>query len=135
MLKNFKLPRVIINETHILEILCEDLFPDMFVVHMQNKHFIATTREILNDPIMINKYGMKYREKNEFMKICVQLIEILDVCYCIFLIGPAGSVKSDKIWTLGNTWNALNNESRLQYLNPMAITRFELYGYINPKTS
>ena len=49
---------------------------------------------MLKDPIMINKYWMKYREKIEFVKICVQLTEILDVCHCIFVICRAGSIKS-----------------------------------------
>ena len=58
----------------------------------------------------------------------MQLTEILEVRNCMFVIGPAGSGKSAVIRTLGATWNALNNESRLEYLNPKAITRFELYG-------
>jgi dynein heavy chain len=133
-LKNFNLPRIIINDKPIFEMLCEDLFPDMVVVHTMDKRFMATAQEILNDPVMINKYGLEYRDENEFIKICVQLTEILEVRHCMFVIGPAGSGKSAVIRTLGATWNALNNESRLEYLNPKAITRFELYGYVDPKT-
>jgi hypothetical protein len=48
--------------------LFEELFLDKLVVHMQDKRYIATTREILMDPI--NEYGMEYREKNVREDLC-----------------------------------------------------------------
>jgi dynein heavy chain len=132
-LKNFNLPRVITNDKPIFEMLCEDLFPKLYVSSESDKNFMEKTRQILRDPAYIKKYHLDFRDENEFVKLVVQVTEILEVRHCMFVIGPAGSGKSAVIRTLGATWNALDKPTKIEYLNPKAITRNELYGYTDPK--
>jgi dynein heavy chain len=106
-LKNFNLPRVITNDKPIFEMLCEDLFPKLYVSSESDKNFMEKTRQILRDPVFIKKYNLDFRDENEFVKLVVQVTEILEVRHCMFVIGPAGSGKSAVIRTLGATWNAL----------------------------
>ena len=60
------------------------------------------------------------------MKLVVQVTEILEVRHCMFVIGTTGSVKSAVIRTLDATWNALGSPTKIEFLNPKAITRNEL---------
>lgn len=125
-LKNFNLPRVITNDKPIFEMLCEDLFPKLPVSSESDKNYMEKTRFILQDPEYIKKYRLDYRDENDFVKLVVQVTEILEVRHCMFVIGPAGSGKSAVIRTLGATWNALGSPTKIEFLNPKAITRNEL---------
>ena len=100
-LKNFNLPRVITNDKPIFEMLCEDLFSKLPVNSESSKNYMEKT--ISARPEYIKKYRLDYRYKNDFVKLIVQVIEILEMRHCMFVIGPAGSGKSEVIRTLGAT--------------------------------
>jgi dynein heavy chain len=113
-LKNFNLPRVITNDKPIFEMLCEDLFPKLQITSESDKNYMEKTRFILKDPEFIKKYRLDYRDENDFVKLVVQVTEILEVRHCMFVIGPAGSGKSAVIRTLGATWNALGMPTKIE---------------------
>ena len=113
-LKNFNLPRVITNDKPIFEMLCEDLFPKLQITSESDKNYMEKTRFILKDPEFIKKYRLDYRDENDFVKLVVQVTEILEVRHCMFVIGSAGYGKSAVIRTLGATWNALGIPTKIE---------------------
>lgn len=67
------------------------------------------------------------------MKV-VQLQELFEVRHCVFIIGNAGTGKS-QIWkTLYSTYQNQKKKIIAIDLNPKAVTNDELYGIINPHT-
>jgi dynein heavy chain len=127
-LKNFNLPRVVTDDKPIFEQLCEDLFPNVPLQYELDKNMIDAARFVLTSPEYIKKYQLNYTSENEFIpKIC-QIAEILEVRHGMFIIGPAGSGKTSVIRTLNAALNKLGQPTRVEYLNPKAIERTELFG-------
>jgi dynein heavy chain, axonemal len=64
----------------------------------------------------------------------VQLREIFVVRWSVFLLGPAGCGKT-AIWkTLRHAQMELGEKTTYKPINPKAVTRNELYGYLHPTT-
>ena len=67
------------------------------------------------------------------MKI-TQLREIFTVRWAVFLLGPAGCGKTAVWKTLINAQIKHGEKSRSIPINPKAVTRNELYGFMHPST-
>lgn len=64
----------------------------------------------------------------------VQLEELLTVRHSVFIVGNAGTGKSE-IWkTLTATYINLGKRPNISDLNPKSVTNNELFGFINPAT-
>jgi dynein heavy chain len=63
-----------------------------------------------------------------------QLRELLVVRWSVFVVGPAGSGKSEMERTLSKAQNLNGEKSTINYLNPKGVDRNELYGYMHPAT-
>lgn len=64
----------------------------------------------------------------------VQFEELLAVRHSVFVIGNAGTGKTQLCKTLFRTYMNLKRKPVWADLNPKAVTNDELFGYINPST-
>ena len=70
-----------------------------------------------------------------FVSKTVALSELLSVRHSVFILGAAGSAKTNVWKTLANAQTALNvggGRTLFASLNPKAVTSNELYGYVHP---
>lgn len=54
--------------------------------------------------------------------------------HSVFVLGPAGTGKSQVIKTLNKTYQNQKRKPLLHDINPKAVTADELFGFINPST-
>lgn len=64
----------------------------------------------------------------------IQLKELLEVRHSVFIIGQAGTGKTQVWRTLFRTLHNMKKKPTCFDLNPKAVTTDELFGYINPST-
>ena len=126
-LHDFNLGKLVSDDVGIFTGLLNKLFPKtMLVPRKVDKKFeeliVTATKELQLQPEEI------------FVLKVTQLQEILGVRWSIFVIGLAGSGKSELIKTLQRA-NILHGQKHtMNFLNPKSVTRNGLYGDINPAT-
>lgn len=64
----------------------------------------------------------------------VQLEELLAVRHSVFVVGSAGTGKSQVLRSLHKTYQIMKRRPMWTDLNPKAVTNDELFGIINPAT-
>lgn len=64
----------------------------------------------------------------------VQLEELLTVRHSVFVVGNAGTGKSQVMRSLNRTYQIMKRRPVWTDLNPKAVTNDELFGIINPAT-
>jgi len=64
----------------------------------------------------------------------VQLEELLTVRHSVFVVGNAGTGKSQVMRSLNKTYQIMKRRPVWADLNPKAVTNDELFGIINPAT-
>lgn len=64
----------------------------------------------------------------------VQLVELLEVRHSVFIIGLAGTGKSEVWKTLYRTYANLKFKPYFNDIEPKAVTNDELFGVISPTT-
>lgn len=64
----------------------------------------------------------------------VQLEELLTVRHSVFVVGKAGTGKSQVMRSLHRTYQIMKRRPVWTDLNPKAVTNDELFGIINPAT-
>lgn len=64
----------------------------------------------------------------------VQLEELLAVRHSVFVVGGAGTGKSQVLKSLHKTYQIMKRRPVWADLNPKAVTNDELFGIINPAT-
>lgn len=64
----------------------------------------------------------------------VQLEELLEVRHSVFVVGNAGTGKTEVWKTLFRTYQNIKRKPLYNDLNPKAVTNDELFGVINPAT-
>lgn len=64
----------------------------------------------------------------------VQLEELLAVRHSVFVVGNAGTGKSQVLKSLNKTYHIMKRRPVWTDLNPKAVTNDELFGIINPAT-
>lgn len=64
----------------------------------------------------------------------VQLEELLMVRHSVFVVGNAGTGKSQVMKSLNKTYQLMKRRPVWTDLNPKAVTNDELFGIINPAT-
>ena len=63
-----------------------------------------------------------------------QLLQLLAVRHSVFIIGNAGTGKSQVLRSLQKTYQNMKRRPVWADLNPKAVTNDELFGIINPAT-
>jgi dynein heavy chain len=64
----------------------------------------------------------------------VQLEELLEVRHSVFVVGNAGTGKTQVWKTLFRAYQNMKRKPVFNDLNPKAVTNDELFGIINPNT-
>lgn len=87
---------------------------------------------------MINIYEARERERHSpslfGLPQVVQLEELLHVRHSVFIVGLAGTGKTEVWKTLNRTYTKQKRKPHYNDLNPKAVTNDELFGVINPAT-
>jgi dynein heavy chain len=73
-------------------------------------------------------------ENDIFILKCMQFEELLHVRHSVFVLGPAGSGKTQLIRCLQQGLGKMGDKCVTKALNPKAITSNELYGFFHPQT-
>ena len=125
-LRDFNTPKIITDDTPVFLGLISDLFPNLDVPRKRDPVFEKSVKVAACD--------LKLQpEENFILKIC-QLDELLVVRHSVFIIGDAGTGKTQTWRTLVRTYLNLGINPSFTDLNPKAVTNDELYGIINPAT-
>ena len=125
-LRDFNIPKIVLEDVPIFLGLIADLFPKLEVAR---KRDLKLEMEIKNSTLELNLQP----EDNFILKV-VQLEELLQVRHCVFILGDAATGKS-KVWkTLFKAYQKMNRKCQFADLDPKAVTNDELFGYMNSST-
>jgi dynein heavy chain, axonemal len=125
-LRDFNTPKIVTDDLPIFMGLIGDLFPLLDVARKRDIEFEQMIKQAALD--------MKLQPDDGFVLKVVQLQELFDVRHSVFIVGDAGTGKS-QIWK-GLSKTYFNQKKKPIYvdLNPKAVTNDELFGIINPTT-
>lgn len=125
-LRDFNIPKIVTDDVPIFMGLIGDLFPSLDVPRKRDMDFEACIRKSVLD--------LKLQPEESFILKVVQLEELLAVRHSVFVLGPAGTGKTQVIKSLFKTYQNLKRKPMMCDINPKAVTTDELFGYINPAT-
>ncbi|KAJ3023806.1 hypothetical protein HKX48_000940 [Thoreauomyces humboldtii] len=125
-LRDFNLPKIVIDDLQVFLGLIGDLFPKVEVARKRD--------EKLEEEIRKATIESGLQAEDVFVLKVVQLEELLAVRHCVFIIGNGGTGKS-QIWKmLAKTYMNSGKKCVFSDLNPKAVTTDDLFGCINPST-
>ncbi len=125
-LRDFNLPKIVSDDNPVFLGLISDLFPSLDVPRKRELEFEKAVKHAACD--------LKLQPEESFVLKVVQLEELLYVRHSVFIVGNAGTGKSQVWKTLFRTFMNLKKKPVFCDLNPKAVTNDELYGIINPAT-
>uniref|UniRef100_A0AAX7TU92 Dynein axonemal heavy chain 17 n=1 Tax=Astatotilapia calliptera TaxID=8154 RepID=A0AAX7TU92_ASTCA len=125
-LRDFNIPKIVTDDMPVFMGLIGDLFPALDVPRKRDLDFEKGVRESILD--------LKLQAEDNFVLKVVQLDELLAVRHSVFVIGNAGTGKSQVMRSLHRTYQNMKCRPVWADLNPKAVTNDELFGIINPAT-
>nr|XP_040125391.1 dynein heavy chain 9, axonemal isoform X7 [Ictidomys tridecemlineatus] len=125
-LRDFNIPKIVTDDMPVFMGLIGDLFPALDVPRRRNLDFEALVRKAVVD--------LKLQAEDNFVLKVVQLEELLAVRHSVFVVGAAGTGKSQVLRSLHKTYQIMKHRPVWTDLNPKAVTNDELFGIINPAT-
>ncbi|XP_058960986.2 dynein beta chain, ciliary-like [Pocillopora verrucosa] len=125
-LRDFNIPKIVTDDVPVFMGLIGDLFPALDVPRKRDMDFEALVKKSALD--------LKLQTEDSFILKIVQLEELLAVRHSVFVLGPAGTGKTQVIKTLNKTYQNQKRKPMLHDINPKAVTADELFGFINPAT-
>ncbi|KAM9208504.1 dynein axonemal heavy chain 17 [Dugong dugon] len=125
-LRDFNIPKIVTDDLPVFMGLIGDLFPALDVPRKRDLNF----EKIIKQSVV----ELKLQAEDSFVLKVVQLEELLQVRHSVFVIGNAGSGKSQVLKSLNKTYQNLKRKPVAVDLDPKAVTCDELFGIINPAT-
>ncbi|XP_074539499.1 dynein axonemal heavy chain 11 isoform X2 [Halichoeres trimaculatus] len=125
-LRDFNLPKVVTEDVIIFLGLLGDLFPGLEVERERDFEFETAIRKTTQE--------LRLQQEEAFILKVVQLEELMAVRHSVFVLGNAGTGKSEILRVLYNTYVNLKRKPVWNALNPKAVDRDELFGFIHPAT-
>ena len=125
-LRDANLPRLISDDVAVFLALLGDLFPSVECNRSKDSSLEKTVRQAACD--------LRLQAEDIFVMRVLQLHELLQVRHSIFLLGAAGTGKTQVWRTLLRTYALLRMRPICADLDPKAVTSDELFGYVNPTT-
>ncbi|XP_022380343.1 dynein heavy chain 9, axonemal [Enhydra lutris kenyoni] len=125
-LRDFNIPKIVTDDIPVFMGLIGDLFPALDVPRRRDLNFEALVRKAVVD--------LKLQAEDNFVVKVVQLEELLAVRHSVFVVGGAGTGKSQVLKSLHKTYQIMKRRPVWADLNPKAVTNDELFGIINPAT-
>ncbi|XP_066570660.1 dynein axonemal heavy chain 11 [Amia ocellicauda] len=125
-LRDFNLPKIVTDDVPIFMGLIGDLFPALDVPRKRDPEFEQMVKQ--------STLHLRLQPEESFILKVVQLEELLAVRHSVFVVGNAGTGKSQILKTLNKTYSNLKRRPVWNDLNPKAVTTGELFGFIHPAT-
>ncbi|XP_060795606.1 dynein axonemal heavy chain 9-like [Neoarius graeffei] len=125
-LRDFNVPKIVTDDMPVFMGLIGDLFPALDVPRKRDMDFEKFVKQSVLD--------LKLQAEDNFVLKVVQLEELLAVRHSVFVIGNAGTGKSQVLKSLYKTYQNMKRKPVWADLNPKAVTNDELFGIINPAT-
>ncbi|XP_016077900.1 PREDICTED: dynein heavy chain 9, axonemal [Miniopterus natalensis] len=125
-LRDFNIPKIVTDDMPVFMGLIGDLFPTLDVPRRRDLDFEALVRKAVVD--------LKLQAEDNFVLKVVQLEELLAVRHSVFVVGSAGTGKSQVLRSLHKTYQIMKRRPIWTDLNPKAVTNDELFGVISPAT-
>ncbi|KAF5902959.1 dynein heavy chain 9, axonemal, partial [Clarias magur] len=125
-LRDFNVPKIVTDDMPVFMGLIGDLFPALDVPRKRDMDFEKFVKESVLD--------LKLQAEENFVLKVVQLEELLAVRHSVFVVGNAGTGKSQVLKSLYKTYQNMKRRPVWADLNPKAVTNDELFGIINPAT-
>uniref|UniRef100_F7AU91 AAA+ ATPase domain-containing protein n=1 Tax=Ciona intestinalis TaxID=7719 RepID=F7AU91_CIOIN len=126
-----------LRDFNIPKIVTDDL-PVVSYIHLffRSPTYFYAVQVDLNDNHFFQEsiVQLKLQPEDNFLLKIVQLEELLGVRHSVFVIGNAGTGKSQVLKSLNKTYQLMKKKPMWVDLNPKAVTNNELYGVINPAT-
>jgi dynein heavy chain, axonemal len=127
-LRDFNVPKIVTADMDVFMGLIGDLFPALEVPRKQNPEFEALIKKAATE------LTLQPGDNDGFILKVVQLDELFAVRHSVFIIGNAGTGKSQVWKTLYRTYQNQKRKPHYNDLNPKAVSNNELFGIINPST-
>ncbi|GAA6224990.1 dynein heavy chain 11, axonemal-like isoform X1 [Lates japonicus] len=125
-LRDFNMPKIVTEDVTIFLGLLGDLFPGLEVERERSCEFEKAIRKTTLE--------LRLQPEEMFILKVVQLEELMAVRHSVFVIGNAGTGKSQILRVLHKTYVNLKRKPVWNDLNPKAVDRDELFGFIHPAT-
>ncbi|XP_028983813.1 dynein axonemal heavy chain 11 isoform X2 [Betta splendens] len=125
-LRDFNMPKIVTEDVTIFLGLLGDLFPGLDVERERDSDFEKAVRKTTQE--------LRLQPEEPFILKVVQLKELMTVRHSIFVVGDAGTGKSQILKVLHKTYVGLKKKPVWNDLNPKAVDRDELFGFIHPVT-
>ncbi|KAL4648151.1 dynein heavy chain 9, axonemal-like [Arapaima gigas] len=125
-LRDFNIPKIVTDDMPVFMGLIGDLFPALDVPRKRDMDFEKFVKHSILD--------LKLQAEDNFVLKVVQLEELLAVRHSVFVVGNAGTGKSQVLKSLSKTYQNMKRRPVWADLNPKAVTNDELFGIINPST-
>ncbi|NXD73362.1 DYH9 protein, partial [Eolophus roseicapillus] len=125
-LRDFNIPKIVTDDVPVFMGLIGDLFPALDVPRKRDLNFESLVRQAVLD--------LRLQAEDNFILKVVQLEELLTVRHSVFVVGNAGTGKSQVMKSLNKTYQLMKRRPVWTDLNPKAVTNDELFGIINPAT-
>lgn len=126
-LRDFNLPKIVADDLRIFMGLLGDLFPQVDPPRKRDMKFedvieqVTAESELHNDP--------------EFIKKVVQLKELLEIRWCVFVMGDAAGCGKSATWkTLARAQTKNGDKTTVEDLDPKVQKTDQLYGIVHPTT-
>uniref|UniRef100_A0AAY4DTA3 Dynein, axonemal, heavy polypeptide 9 like n=1 Tax=Denticeps clupeoides TaxID=299321 RepID=A0AAY4DTA3_9TELE len=125
-LRDFNLPKIVTSDFPIFLGLISDLFP---LLDVSRKRDLVLEQAVRQAIIELHLQP----EENFILKV-TQLDELLAVRHSVFVVGGAGTGKSQILKTLHRTYSNMKLKPVWIDMNPKAVTTDELFGFLHPAT-
>ncbi|XP_042345657.1 dynein axonemal heavy chain 11 [Plectropomus leopardus] len=125
-LRDFNMPKIVTEDVTIFLGLLEDLFPGLEVERERDCDFEKAVRKTTLE--------LRLQPEETFILKVVQLEELMAVRHSVFVVGNAGTGKSQILRVLHKTYVNLKRKPVWNDLNPKAVDRDELFGFIHHAT-
>nr|CAD7441490.1 unnamed protein product [Timema bartmani] len=153
-LRDFNVPKIVTDDVPVFMGLIGDLFPALDVPRKRDLEFERTVKQAASDLqlqpednfiLKVTFACVQGCPKGHNLSSCervqyppcvqvVQLEELLEVRHSVFVVGNAGTGKTQVWKTLFRTYQNMKRKPVFNDLNPKAVTNDELFGIINPAT-
>ncbi|XP_035866411.1 dynein heavy chain 11, axonemal isoform X1 [Phyllostomus discolor] len=125
-LRDFNMPKIVTEDIPVFLGLVGDLFPALDVPRRRAPHLEQMARQ--------SALELRLQSEESFILKVVQLEELLAVRHSVFVVGNAGTGKSQILRTLNRTYVNMKQKPIWNDLNPKAVTTDELFGFIHHAT-
>ncbi|XP_043570859.1 dynein axonemal heavy chain 17-like [Chiloscyllium plagiosum] len=125
-LRDFNIPKIVTDDLPVFMGLIGDLFPALDVPRKRDLDFEQVVRQSILE--------LHLQPEDSFVLKVIQLEEILQVRHSVFVVGNAGTGKSQVMLSLKTTYLKMKRKAITIDLDPKAVTCDELFGVINPAT-